>query len=108
MRHGESTMLIPAVFLICVVERLEERFFLVIVVLVGLRFRQVVDVDVKVDALRPPLVVHRLAAKGYSVHKRSALLPDLDLELLASFAGAAATSQTRAVLAWRDVIRARR
>ena len=41
MRDGESAMLITAVFLVCVVERLEERFFLVIVVLIGLRFRQV-------------------------------------------------------------------
>jgi hypothetical protein len=33
MRHGQRTRLITTIFLVCVVERLEDRFFLVIVVL---------------------------------------------------------------------------
>ena len=55
---------------------------------------------------RGNLVVHRLGRRGYSSHKTSALLPNLDVALLGTFA-AMSTSQTKAVIAYRDVIRAR-
>jgi Uma2 family endonuclease len=53
------------------------------------------------------LSVHRLGSRGYSIHQRSAVLPDLDVALLASFVASAAT-QTRAAITYRDVLRARR
>jgi Uma2 family endonuclease len=50
-------------------------------------------------------LIHRLGAQGYALCERSEILPDLDVAMIASFAGA--TGQTQAALAFRDLLRLR-
>jgi Uma2 family endonuclease len=52
------------------------------------------------------LVVHRLAGDRYSQHDRSAVLPDLDLDLVASFVRPG-ESQTALLKAYRSSLRPR-